>query len=237
MQNTTLMNFLGHDINIIEQEGKPLFAGMDACKMLDLRSGMAFRRLANDEKTYVSRTDLGMKPGKPLVFLTEGGFNSLISRSDKAEAVEFQRWVNHTVLPAIRKDGGYIMGEEKVATGELSEEEFIAKGYAMILAKAERLQKERDEAVVAKEKAEAKIQNVTLATWKGLRSLYLSAQDSSFIIKWAKLIGHERGLLPFPREVKNYRHDDGREFPREAVVYPIDILDEAAKQLDLKVAA
>ena len=65
-----------------------------------------------DEKTYVSRTDLGMKPGKPLVFLTEGGFNTLISRSYKVEAVEFQRWVNHTVLPAIRKDGMYVLDEE-----------------------------------------------------------------------------------------------------------------------------
>jgi prophage antirepressor-like protein len=29
------------------------------------------------------------------------------------------------VLPAIRKDGGYIKGEEKVASGEMSEEELL----------------------------------------------------------------------------------------------------------------
>ena len=29
------------------------------------------------------------------------------------------------VLPAIRKDGGYIAGEEKVTTGDMSEDELI----------------------------------------------------------------------------------------------------------------
>ena len=32
-------------------------------------------------------------------------------------------WVTSIVLPAIHKTGGYVMGEEKVKTGELSMEE------------------------------------------------------------------------------------------------------------------
>ena len=40
---------------------------------------------------------------------------------DKPEAKAFQDWVTGTVLPGIRKDGGYIKGEEKVATGDMSE--------------------------------------------------------------------------------------------------------------------
>ena len=42
-------------------------------------------------------------------------------RSDKPEDKKFQDWVTRDVLPAIRKDGAYIMGEEKVASGETSE--------------------------------------------------------------------------------------------------------------------
>lgn len=38
-------------------------------------------------------------------------------RSDKPEAREFQDWVTREVLPAIRKDGMYVVGEEKVKTG------------------------------------------------------------------------------------------------------------------------
>jgi prophage antirepressor-like protein len=48
-------------------------------------------------------------------------------RSDKPQARLFQDWVTRDVLPAIRKDGAYIMGEEKVATGEMSEDEFVLK--------------------------------------------------------------------------------------------------------------
>lgn len=39
-------------------------------------------------------------------------------RSNRPEAKPFQDWVTKVVLPAIRKDGGYILAEEKVATGE-----------------------------------------------------------------------------------------------------------------------
>ncbi len=42
-------------------------------------------------------------------------------RSDKPEAREFQDWVTRKVLPAIRKDGMYVAGEEKVKTGEMSD--------------------------------------------------------------------------------------------------------------------
>ena len=41
-------------------------------------------------------------------------------RSTKPEAKAFQDWVTKVVLPSIRKDGGYIAGEEKLATGEMN---------------------------------------------------------------------------------------------------------------------
>ncbi len=50
--------------------------------------------------------------------MAEPGLYRLIMRSDKPEAREFQTWVTRDVLPAIRKDGGYVMGEEKVRTGK-----------------------------------------------------------------------------------------------------------------------
>jgi hypothetical protein len=57
-------------------------------------------------------------PNTGLVCVSESGLYKLIMRSDKPEAKDFQDWVTRVVLPAIRKDGGYVMGEEKVATGE-----------------------------------------------------------------------------------------------------------------------
>lgn len=47
------------------------------------------------------------------IIVSESGLYKLIMRSDKPEAKAFQDWVTRDVLPAIRKDGGYIMDEEK----------------------------------------------------------------------------------------------------------------------------
>lgn len=56
-----------------------------------------------------------------LAFDSESGLYKLIMRSDKPEARKFQDWVTREVLPAIRKDGLYVAGEEKVRTGGISE--------------------------------------------------------------------------------------------------------------------
>ncbi|WP_417702493.1 Bro-N domain-containing protein [Pseudophaeobacter sp.] len=50
----------------------------------------------------------------------ERGLYKLVMHSDKPEAKAFQDWVTREVLPAIRKDGAYVMGEEKVRSGDLS---------------------------------------------------------------------------------------------------------------------
>ncbi|MBN7776888.1 hypothetical protein JYP49_06450 [Nitratireductor aquimarinus] len=48
--------------------------------------------------------------GRPrLALLSESGLYKLVMRSDKPEAKVFQDWVTREVLPAIRKDGAYVM--------------------------------------------------------------------------------------------------------------------------------
>lgn len=43
---------------------------------------------------------------------------ALTVNSRKPEAKAFRKWVTSAVLPAIRKDGAYVMGEEKVQSPE-----------------------------------------------------------------------------------------------------------------------
>ena len=64
-----------------------------------------YGRLSDDEKTYSSRTALGLNPGKPMVLISESGLYKLVMRSGKPEAKKFQDWVTRDVLPVIRKDG------------------------------------------------------------------------------------------------------------------------------------
>ena len=65
--------------------------------------------------------------GQDLVVINESGLYSLILSSKLPGAKRFKHWVTSEVLPAIRKNGGYISGQES-----LSDSELIAK--ALIVA-------------------------------------------------------------------------------------------------------
>lgn len=110
---------------VVEIDGEPWFVARDVYLVLFGRTtGInATATIAPDEKRVLmkvsapdSLTHLFDKHQYRLALITESGFYKLVSRSDKPEAHEFQDWVTRVVLPAIRKDGGYIMGEEKVAS-------------------------------------------------------------------------------------------------------------------------
>lgn len=62
--------------------------------------------------------------GRPqeTTIINESGLYNVILRSDKPEAKPFRKWVTAVVLPSIRKNGGYIAGQE-----ELSPQELMAK--------------------------------------------------------------------------------------------------------------
>lgn len=57
-------------------------------------------------------------PSRGLTCVNESGLYRMLFLSRRPEALAFQDWVTSTVLTATRKDGMYIMGEEKVETEE-----------------------------------------------------------------------------------------------------------------------
>ena len=123
MNGLTKFDFKSNTIRVVQIDGEPRLVARDICEVLGLRPKHAMSRVDADERGLVARTDLGDRPGRPMHVVSESGLYKLIMRSDEPSARPFQDWVTKVVLPAIRKDGGYIAGEEKVATGELSEAE------------------------------------------------------------------------------------------------------------------
>lgn len=88
---------------------------------------MALKPLGADEK---HKTDLGLPGRKPYV-ISESGLYKLIMRSDKPEARELQEWVTRAVLPTLRKDGMYIVGEERHSVEGLTAEEIYKLALEM----------------------------------------------------------------------------------------------------------
>ena len=104
-------------------EGNPWFVAGDVCRALGayVSGGKVNVTLATQTLDPHER---GFNPIKdPTGFsqrtcvISESGLYKLLMRSDKPLAKPFQDWVSQVVLPAIRKDGGYVMGEEKVGRG------------------------------------------------------------------------------------------------------------------------
>ncbi|TDB00776.1 BRO-N domain-containing protein [Halomonas marinisediminis] len=118
----TTFDFNALPVRVVEREGEPWFLVRDVCDALGISNVTdATRNIKDDRKL---RLNLGL-PGRAPLAVSEAGLYDLVLQSRKPEAVKFKEWVTGTVLPAIRKDGGYVMGEEKVVTGEMFKEELI----------------------------------------------------------------------------------------------------------------
>lgn len=102
---------------LINEGGEPMFVAKDVCAALGLaRQQDSTRYLDADEKgECLVRTPSG---DQQMVCVTEPGFYRLVLKSRKPEAKAFQRWVTHDVLPALRREGGYMVSRD----GETPEE-------------------------------------------------------------------------------------------------------------------
>ena len=64
------------------------------------------------KSTVVSNDTIGR--AQKFTIVSESGLYMLIMSSRKKKAADFQRWVTNEVLPSIRKNGGYISGQENL---------------------------------------------------------------------------------------------------------------------------
>lgn len=96
-------------------DDEPMFCLADVCKALEISNpSKVAQRLDEDERT---KLELG-RQGETN-FITESGLYAVILRSDKPNAKKFRKWVTQEVLPSIRKNGGYIAGQENMSDDEL----------------------------------------------------------------------------------------------------------------------
>ena len=93
-----------------DENGEPEFIARDVTDALGL-DRTATRRLDDDEKGVRSmHTPSGEQQ---MQTITESGLYVLVLGSKKPEAKAFKRWVTHEVLPALRRDGGYMVARDE----------------------------------------------------------------------------------------------------------------------------
>ena len=103
----------------IERNGEPWLVGKDVAKALGYMDAAKAIRVHVDEED--KGVDEMATPGgvQAVVFINESGLYSLAFSSKLPGARKFKRWVTAEVLPAIRKNGGYISGQNNMGEAEL----------------------------------------------------------------------------------------------------------------------
>lgn len=119
MNELQVFQYNSMEVRTVRKDGEPWFVLKDVCQVLDISHVKdTADRLDQDEVGQTEVTDrLGRK--QMTTIISESGLYAVILRSDKPEAKPFRKWVTSEVLPSIRKNGGYIAGQEGMAPEEL----------------------------------------------------------------------------------------------------------------------
>lgn len=161
-------------IRTVMANNEPWFVGKDVATVLGYSNPRdAINKHVDDEDKGVAKCDT-LGGIQDLTIINESGLYSLILSSKMPNAKKFKHWVTSEVLPSIRKNGGYIAGQET-----LTDEELLEKAVLV----AQKKIAERD-AIIEKQK-----QQIEQDKPKTIFADAVSASSSSILIgDLAKLI-------------------------------------------------
>ena len=159
--NVLDFQFEGHDVRAIAIDGEPWFVGKDVAEALGYakpRNAISTNVDDDDALKWGVTDKLGRKQNTTII--NESRLYALILSSKLDSAKKFKKWVTSEVLPSIRKNGGYIYGQEN-----MSEDELLSR--ALILANSRILSLESKNEQLEEEK-----QDVTF-----LSELFVGSKD------------------------------------------------------------
>lgn len=139
------------EIRTITKDNEPWFVASDIAKALGYRMASDMtRRIDEEDKGYTKMRTQGGE--QEMSIINESGLYAGVFCSSLDSAKRFKHWVTSEVLPSIRKNGGYIAGQET-----LSDEELMAK--ALLVANRKIAERdaliERQQAVIEEQKPKA----------------------------------------------------------------------------------
>lgn len=107
------------EVRTVTIDNEPWFVGIDVAKCLGYANpkNAVPKHVIEEDKLSTQIEYAGQK--RDVTIINESGLYALIFGSKLDSAKRFKHWVTSEVLPAIRKNGGYIAGQEKLSDAEL----------------------------------------------------------------------------------------------------------------------
>ena len=135
------------EVRTLEENGSVLFCGSDVAVAL----GYAKPRnaIGTHCKGALKRGILTAGGNQEMTFIPEGDVYRLIARSKLPGAEQFERWVFDEVLPSIRKNGGYIAGQEAMTAEELMAKALLVAKKTIEEKEAELSRRQVENAIMA----------------------------------------------------------------------------------------
>lgn len=117
------------DLRATLLNNEPYFVGKEVAEKLGYlnASKAVLNHVDEEDRTIIQSSQNGNLeiPNRGLIAINESGLYSLILSSKLPKAKQFKRWVTSEVLPSIRKNGGYIAGQETLSDDELLEKAIL----------------------------------------------------------------------------------------------------------------
>lgn len=107
------------EIRTVTKDNEPMFCLADVCKALDLEQVSRVKSRLKEDGVIISKVIDSLGRNQNATFINEANLYKVIFQSRKDSAERFTDWVTSEVLPSIRKNGGYIVGQETLSDDEL----------------------------------------------------------------------------------------------------------------------
>lgn len=109
------------NVRTVEIDGEAWLVGKDVAEILgysEPRSAVSKKVDPEDRGVAKMETPSGIQE---MTIINESGFYTLVLGSKLPYAKKFKHWITSEVIPSIRKNGGYIAGQENMSDEELLE--------------------------------------------------------------------------------------------------------------------
>ena len=195
------LNYNGGQIRMYYLNRMLWWALADVCRLIDLgNTSRAAARLDEYEKMTLNLGNSHSRQrggAQKLTLINESGIYHLLLTSTKPEAKHCQRWRTTEVIPSVRQNGGYILGQDSMDAAELAD---AAKQVAQnVLSGREqwiqdlRLENEAKAALLREWEPKVRYHDAILQS-QGAIPIGVIAKDYGFSAQWLNSYLHERRI-------------------------------------------